>query len=100
MIKSVADHFQVALAASYESFGKPEVLQTELKELSQVVNRPVLASRMRYNRVDIPVSYRDLVDAEIQNDYSMGYTHELGFRAGTATPFYFYGHLFRGSVCL
>lgn len=90
LIKSVADHFQVALAASYESFGKPEVLQTELKELSQVVNRPVLASRMRYNRVDIPVSYRDLVNAEIQNDYSMGYTHELGFRAGTATPFYFY----------
>jgi len=45
---------------------------------------------MRYNRVDIPVSYRDLVAAEIQNDYSMGYTHELGFRAGTATPFFFY----------
>lgn len=90
LIKSVADHFQVALAASYESFGKPEVLATELKELSGVVNRPITGSRMRYNRVDIPVSYRDLVDAEIQNDYSMGYTHELGFRAGTATPFYFY----------
>jgi hypothetical protein len=90
LIKSVADHFQVALAASYESFGKPKVLMEEQKELAQVVNRPILAARMRYNRVDIPVSYRDLVAAEIQNDYSMGYTHELGFRAGTATPFFFY----------
>lgn len=90
LIKSVGDHFQVALAASYESFGKPEILKAELKDLSQVVNRPIIASRMRYNRVDVPVSYRDLMEVEIQHDYSMGYTHELGFRAGTATPFYFY----------
>lgn len=90
LIKSVADHFQVALAASYESFGHPKILLEEQKELAKVVNRPIMASRMRYNRVDIPVSYRDLIDAEIQNDYSMGYTHALGFRAGTATPFFFY----------
>ena len=90
LIKSVADHFEVALAASYASFGAPKILMEEQKHLASVVNRPIKASRMRYNRVDIPVSYRDLVDAEIHNDYSMGYTHELGFRAGTATPFFFY----------
>jgi hypothetical protein len=90
LIKSVADHFEVALAASYASFGVPKILMEEQKHLANVVNRPIKASRMRYNRVDIPVSYRDLVDAEIHNDYSMGYTHELGFRAGTASPFFFY----------
>ena len=90
LIKSVADHFEVALAASYASFGAPKILLEEQKKLASVVNRPITASRMRYNRVDVPVSYRDLVDAEIHNDYSMGYTHEVGFRAGTATPFFFY----------
>jgi hypothetical protein len=45
----------------------------------------------------IPTSYRqlsevyaDLVDFEFSEDYSMGYTDQIGFRASTATPFYFY----------
>ena len=45
---------------------------------------------MRYNRVDIPETYRNLVEAEFSDDYTMGYTHEIGFRAGTCSPFHFY----------
>lgn len=45
---------------------------------------------MRYNRVDVPQSYRNLVTAEFTNDFTMGYTSEIGFRAGTCTPFQFY----------
>ena len=45
---------------------------------------------MRYNRIDLPQTYRNLIDAEFTNDYTMGYTHESGFRAGTCTSFYFY----------
>ena len=45
---------------------------------------------MRYNRVDSPHTYRNLVEAEFTDDYTMGYTHEMGFKAGTCTPFNFY----------
>ncbi len=45
---------------------------------------------MRYNRVDVPQTYRNLVDAEFTDDFTMGYTHEIGFRAGTSFPFYLY----------
>ncbi|WP_337251614.1 hypothetical protein [Maribacter halichondriae] len=45
---------------------------------------------MRYNRVDVPETYRRLVEAEFTDDYTMGYTSEIGFRAGTSLPFYFY----------
>lgn len=90
LIKSVADYSVVALAASYSSFRDVKLLKEEKKRLSNVVNRPINYSRMRYNRVDVPHTYRNLVEAEFTDDYTMGYTHEMGFKAGTCTPFYFY----------
>ncbi len=90
LIKSIADYSTVALAASYSSFSDIGLLKLEKKKLASVVNREINHSRMRYNRVDIPVTYRNLVAAEFTDDYTMGYTHEIGFRAGTCSPFYFY----------
>ena len=90
LIKSIADYCKVSLAASYSSLNNVELLRKEKKNLTEVINRPVEFSRMRYNRVDIPQSYRNLVDAEFTDDFTMGYTHEIGFRAGTSFPFYLY----------
>jgi len=90
LIKSVADYCIVSLAVSYSAAEEPETLKEEKKRLSSVIHRPVTYSRMRYNRVEIPNTYRNLVDAEFSRDFSMGYTHEIGFRASTCTPFYFY----------
>ncbi len=90
LIKGVADYSQVSLAASYSSFRDNELLKTEKARLSNVINRPVNYSRMRYNRVDIPHTYQNLVEAEFTDDFTMGFTHEMGFRAGTCTPFHFY----------
>lgn len=90
LIKSVADYSIVSLAASYGSSGNIDLLLDEKKQLSGVVNRSIDYSRLRYNKVTVPVTYRNLVSAEFTNDYTMGYTHEVGFRAGTCTPFFFY----------
>ncbi|PIF00771.1 MAG: hypothetical protein CR994_03705 [Maribacter sp.] len=90
LIKSMADYCKVSLAASYSSFNDVEVLRKEKKNLAEVINRQVKYSRMRYNRVDVPQTYRNLVDAEFTDDFTMGYTHEIGFRAGTSFPFYLY----------
>lgn len=90
LIKSIADYSKVALAASYSSFDDIELLKKEKKKLAGVINRAIDTSRMRYNRVDLPQTYRNLIGAEFTDDYTMGYSHEIGFRAGTCTPFYFY----------
>jgi len=90
LIKSIGDYSTIALSASYSSFNNVQLLRTEKKRLASVINRPITSSRMRYNRVDVPDSYRHLVEAEFTDDYTMGYTHETGFRAGTCTPFHFY----------
>lgn len=90
LIKSIADYCKVALATSYSSFNDSELLKKEKKNLEGVINRQVEYSRIRYNRVDVPQTYRDLVDAGFTDDFTMGYTHEIGFRAGTSFPFYLY----------
>ncbi|MGO4918296.1 polysaccharide deacetylase family protein [Maribacter spongiicola] len=90
LIKYVADYVPVSLAASYSSFTNLELLKKEKANLEEVINRPVNNSKMRYNRVDVPQTYRNLIAAEFTNDYTMGYTFELGFRAGTCTTFQFY----------
>ena len=90
LIKSISDYSTIALAGSYGSFEDNELLKKERKNLAGVINRSVEASRMRYNRIHIPQTYRNLIEAEFTDDYTMGYTHEIGFRAGSCTPFYFY----------
>jgi len=90
LIKSIADYCKVSLATSYSSFNDSELLKKEKKNLEGVINRQVEYSRIRYNRVDVPKTYRDLVDAGFTDDFTMGYTHEIGFRAGTSFPFYLY----------
>lgn len=90
LIKYIADYSKVALAASYSSFNNFDLLMKEKKRLSGVINRPIDTCRMRYNRTDLPNTYRTLIDAGFSDDFTMGYTHEPGFRAGTCTPFHFY----------
>jgi len=90
LIKSIADYSKVALAASYSSFSEFKLLKKEKKRLSGVINRPIDTCRMRYNRTHLPDTYRTLIEAGFSDDYTMGYTNEPGFRAGTCTPFYFY----------
>ncbi|MBK7855238.1 MAG: hypothetical protein IPJ79_10315 [Bacteroidetes bacterium] len=38
----------------------------------------------------MPNTYRHLIDADISDDYTMGYAGQVGFRAGTCSTFYFY----------
>ncbi|MDC6366563.1 MULTISPECIES: polysaccharide deacetylase family protein [Flavobacteriaceae] len=90
LIKSVADYSIVSLSTSFMSSTDKLALREEKKQLSNLINRPINYSRLRYNRVSVPITYRNLVETEFTDDFSMGYTHEIGFRAGTCTPFYFY----------
>ncbi|UJH69295.1 polysaccharide deacetylase family protein [Muricauda sp. SCSIO 65647] len=90
LIKAIADYSVVALSTSFHAGNKIELLRKEKKRMAQLINRPIKYSRLRYNKVNIPTTYRNLMEAEFTDDFSMGYTHEVGFRAGTCTPFYFY----------
>ncbi|MGS2763937.1 polysaccharide deacetylase family protein [Sinomicrobium sp. M5D2P9] len=90
LIKSVADYHIVSLMMSYYAVSDVALLKKERRRLIDVINRPVKRARARYNRLLIPDTFKDEVEAGFNEDYTMGYSSFPGFRAGTCTPFNFY----------
>ncbi len=90
LIKSIADYADVGLHPSYFTMKNEALLKKEKLRLENILNRPVLKSRQHYLRLDMPETYQNLINLEVQEDYTMGYAAYYGFRASTCTPFYFY----------
>jgi len=90
LIKHVADYAEVGIHASYASNYKPELIEKEINRLKGIINKEVKHNRQHFILLKIPETYRRLAEAEITDDYSMGYPSEPGFRAGICSPFHFY----------
>ena len=90
LIKSIADYAEVGVHPSYYSNSNRDQLRKEIKRLNKVLKRQVIKSRQHYLKVTFPETYRNLLENDITEDYSMGYASEIGFRASICTPFNFY----------
>ncbi|WP_179005267.1 polysaccharide deacetylase family protein [Winogradskyella forsetii] len=90
LIKSVADYCDVGLKASYLSLDDVSILKKEKLKMETITHTDLKAVRHSFSKLNIPTSYRNLVELEIHQDFTMGYINTLGFRAGTCTPFQFY----------
>ncbi|MDG4716927.1 polysaccharide deacetylase family protein [Winogradskyella marincola] len=90
LIKSVADYSNVGLKASYFALDDISILKKEKLKMEAITNRDLQAVRHSFSKLNLPQSYRNLIELEIHQDYTMGYIDTLGFRAGTCTPFQFY----------
>lgn len=90
LIKYVADYCKVGLKVSFLALDDKEMLKKEKRTLESTTNHPLEASRHSFSKLNLPESYRNLIELEIKQDFTMGYINHLGFRAGTCTPFHFY----------
>lgn len=90
LIQEIADRFLVGIHPSLKSNVSPKYLEQEIKQLEEILHRTVKISRQHYLKLNLPKTYQKLLDLDILEDFSMGYPNEVGFRAGTAHPFYFY----------
>jgi len=90
LIKEMVDYARVGLHPSYYTMDNAELLKKEKERLELITHIPTIRSRQHYLRFSIPKTYQNLIDLEINEDYSMGYASHTGFRASTCTPFYFY----------
>lgn len=90
LIKMLADYAQVGIHPSYGSNSSKAQLKKEIYRLSHVLHRDVTKSRQHFLKLTMPETYRNLIDLDITDDYTMGYAFQVGFRASICTPFNFY----------
>ncbi|TXG38783.1 polysaccharide deacetylase family protein [Seonamhaeicola maritimus] len=90
LIKHVADYCNVGLKTSFFAIDNIDVLKKEKNRMEDILNNPLQSSRQSFSKLNLPESYRNLIDLEIKEDYTMGYVNHIGFRAGSCTPFFFY----------
>ena len=90
LIKSISDHSKIGIHPSFASNNSFNQLEKEVGRLSKVINREIWRSRQHFLKINLPDTYRNLIELDITDDFTMGYASNYGFRAGTCTPFYFY----------
>lgn len=90
LIKSIADYSEVGLKASYFSLNDSQILKKEKKKIESIINYELQYSRNSFSKINLPLTYRNLIALEVKQDFTMGYLNYFGFRAGTCTPFLFY----------
>lgn len=90
LIKHVSDYCKVGLKTSYFSIDNISILKKEKIQMENIINISLSASRQSFSKINLPESYRNLIELEVKEDYTMGYVNHIGFRAGSCTPFLFY----------
>jgi hypothetical protein len=90
LVKFISDYKEVGLIFSSETLVDYEKVKKEKERMEEITNRILMSSMNAHYIVNLPAIYRNLVELEVERDFTMVYEDEVGFRAGTCTPFLFY----------
>ena len=90
LVKFISDYREVGLIFSSETLVDYEKVKREKERMEDITNRILKSSKNASYMVNLPAIYRNLVELEVMRDFTMVYEDEVGFRAGTCTPFLFY----------
>lgn len=87
LIRELSRKYIIGIHPGIASHSSITRLQMEKQRLEEITGKICHASRQHYLKVNLPQTYRRLIEAGITDDYSMGYADDTGFRAGTCRPF-------------
>jgi hypothetical protein len=90
LLRRLAAQYKLGIHPSYYTEGNKDKAIAELRALSAASGQQVSISRQHYIKLQLPDTYRMLIEMGIQEDFSMGYGAHFGFRAGTANSFCWY----------
>ncbi len=90
LITHHSDHYHIGIHPSWQSGDDASLIEKEKQTLEQIAGEKIINSRQHYIRFTLPQTFRYLIDAGINHDYSMGYGSINGFRASVASSFYWF----------
>jgi len=90
LIRQLTTKYSVGLHPSWQSGDDVSLIRKEKEMLEKITGEKILSSRQHYIRLTLPETFRFLIEAGIENDYSMGYGSINGFRASVTSAFFWY----------
>ncbi|SOD19724.1 polysaccharide deacetylase family protein [Pedobacter xixiisoli] len=90
LIRDTEKIAKIGIHPSYASNNNTIKLREEKALLDTLLDKNIDISRQHYLKLHLPKTYLQLIKAGINHDYTMGYASQVGFRAGTCTPFFWY----------
>ncbi len=90
LINKIKEFSEIGIHPSFKSSLFIEKFEIEKHRLEKITDKKITKSRQHFLKFTLPGTYNALVEAGIDEDYSMSFPYAPGFRAGTSKPFYFY----------
>ena len=90
LIQWLARKNDIGIHPSYYASQDEKILKEEKFLLEEIAGITIQKSRQHYLRFNLPGTYRQLADAGIKGEFSMGYGAINGFRASYTDSFYWY----------
>jgi hypothetical protein len=90
LIRKLSLDNEIGIHPSYASNTKNFQLIEECQRFEKIIGVPPKISRQHFLVHKFPLTYQKLIRNGITEDHTLGFTSQYGFRAGIASPFYFY----------
>ena len=87
LIKGLAANYKTGIHPGYKSSELPGNLKTEKERLEVISEKKVVRSRHHFLKVRFPETYIHLLNHDIKEDWSLGFSDQVGFRCGIANSF-------------
>ena len=90
LIREIGLFSHTGMHPPYHALDDKQILLSSKEFVESALSSELEFNRMHYLRLNIPITYRLLIDLNLKYDFTLGFADSIGFRAGTSRPFYWY----------
>jgi hypothetical protein len=90
LIRRISTRNETGIHSSFASNDFPEKIPMEIGRLENLTGKKVFRNRQHFLKLKFPQTYHSLLANGITEDFTLGFSSLAGFRAGLASPFFWF----------